>query len=264
MAETTLSSVHVDRVEELARFEAMIAGTGTAHVLLIQAEPGMGKSSLLREFWDKSAAHSRFRVDFKPRTHSVEGVLGELSSQNRPAFTRFYERLERVTEGGPLVYMNNTDISRSQLDIRLQRPDSTEERELRRQVLTQAFFSDLVDANPQHRTTVMVFDTYEAANEEVKDWLTRLLLTGVRGYRWLTVVVAGQTIPQLGIGWDDWVLEQTLRPLGPEHVGEYLRQVKLQLSEHEITIIYQATAGIPLDLSTSAGRILRTRGPTHG
>jgi AAA ATPase domain len=259
MAETALRGVHVDREEELARFKDMITGRGTRHILLIQAERGMGKSSLLREFWEQSAGLSRILVDLKPRTHSVEGVLGELGSQNRSAFKGFFERVEQLSSSGG-VYINRSEISKSQFDIQLQLgSDTPESREIRRLALTQAFFSDLAASNPRGETTVVIFDTYEAASDDVKDWLSRLFLTRARGHRWLLVVVAGRSIPQLGIGWDDLCLKQTLRPLGREHVGEYLRHAELQLSDDAIAVIYEGTQGIPLDMSTFVGNLLRRR-----
>jgi hypothetical protein len=258
MAETTLRSVHVDRVEELARFQDMIAGRGTAHVLLIQAEAGMGKSSLLREFWEQSAEHPRILVDFKSRTHSVESVLGELSSRNPPAFQRFYEQLQQPGTG-PLLNMNRSEISRSTFNITQVVPDTPEQRDVRRLLLTQAFFFDLVASNPRRESMVAVFDTYEDASTDVKDWLSGLFLAGAREYRWLTVVVAGRQIPSLGIGWDDYYLEHTLRPLGPEHIGEYLRQLKLRVSDDVVVAIYQGTKGIPLDLSIFVGNLLLER-----
>lgn len=263
MAETTLRSVHVDRAEELARFQDMVAGTGTAHILLIQAEAGMGKSSLLREFWEQGAGHSRILIDFKSRAHSVESVLGELSSQNRPAFQRFYEQLQQLSAGA-MVYINRSEISQSKLDIKQVAPDSPEQRDMRRLLLTQAFFSDLDASNPRRENIVVIFDTYEEASAEVKDWLSGLFLAGAREHRWLMVVVAGRKIPSLGIGWDDCCLEQTLRPLGPEHVGEYLRKVNLRLSDDVVVAIYQGTKGIPLDLSVFVGRLLLERGLDDG
>jgi hypothetical protein len=259
MTDSDTRSIHVDRTEEMARFRDMVTGAGAHHILLIRADRGMGKSSLLREFWSQGAGLMRTFVDFKPRTHSVEAVLGELGSQNRPAFKTFFDlAAQLISPGG--VYISRSEISKSNFDVQLQTgPETAEKREMRRQALTQTFFADLLAANPQGKPVIAMFDTYENASEDVRDWFSRLFLTGAREHRWLTVIVAGRQIPDLGIGWDDWCLEQTLRPLGPEHVGEYVSRVQLSLSDATIATIYEGTKGIPLDVSTFVGNILHKR-----
>ncbi|MCI0687761.1 MAG: ATP-binding protein [Sporichthyaceae bacterium] len=257
--------VHVDRVEELARFRDMVANRSGVHILLIQARSGMGKSSLLREFWEHSKDHPRVLVDFKSSSYSVEGVLADLCAHDPARFRGFFERLGHPVSAGPSIYINQSKITNSQFDIQQQmRSDSGDDREIRRQVLNQAYFADLVAGNPRGNPFVVMFDAYEMASDDVKDWLTRMFLSAARAHQWLVVVVAGQHIPQLGLGWDDWRLEQTLQPLGPEHVGEFVQHSELQLSADEIMSLYEFSEGIPLDLSIMIARAKRIRGATGG
>jgi len=262
---STHRRVHVNRTEELARFQDIVANRSGVHILLIQATSGMGKSSLLREFWEHSSPHPRVLVDFKSSTYSAEGVLAELCAHDHAVFRGFFERLEQHLSSGPSIYINQSKITKSQFDIQQQgHSDAGDDREIRRQVLTQAYFTDLVAANPAGDPFVVMFDAYELASDDVKDWLTRMFLTTARAHRWLVVVVAGQQIPQLGFGWDDWRLEQTLQPLGPEHVGEFVQHSELQLSADEIMSLYEFSEGIPLELSTMIARVKRIRGVTDG
>jgi hypothetical protein len=262
MTEQIGRGVHVDRTEELARFDDMLAGRGTAHVLLIQAEAGMGKSSLLREFWDRGSDAFKAFVDLKPRTQSVVDVLIELSSYNKARFPRFSQKVAELS-GSRGVYINQSEIKKSQVSIQLE-GGGADERELRRQVLTASFFADLEDSRVDGDMAMIIFDTHENASEDVKDWLSRAFLPAAREHRWLVVVIAGQSTPELRIGWDDWCLEQTLRPLGPEHLGEYVRRVKLELSENEILMLYDLTDGIPVWVSTQVGKLLLKRGRGGG
>ena len=263
MTEGTASRVHVNRTEELARFEDMIAGRGTAHVLLIQAASGMGKSSLLQEFWDRGGGSFRAFVDLKPRTHSVVDVLSEVSSYDKARFPRFSQKVTELSSPGNITfYTNRSKIEQSPISI--SSGGGADERELRRQVLAGAFFADLEDSNVDGDVALIIFDTHENATDDVKDWLSRAFLPAAREHRWLIVVVAGRTTPELGIGWDDWCLEQSLRPLGPEHLGEYVQRVKLELSEDEILLLYDLTDGIPLHVSTQVGTLLLKRGQASG
>jgi hypothetical protein len=47
----------------------------------------------------------------------------------------------------------------------------------------------------QPQPTLLVFDTYEAATEEAKDWIESVLLPYVVPARWLRVVITGQSVP---------------------------------------------------------------------
>jgi hypothetical protein len=260
MNNIALKGVHVDRSDELARFTDMINGAGSTHVLLIQAAAGMGKSSLLREFWDSSERFSRAFVDLKTKSHSVESVLGELASQQRSSFSHFFERLEQLSTGSPVLAINNSKIQRSQFEVVQGNTEASDQREMRRQLLTDAFYADLTASNRRADTAVIIFDTYEDASSDLQDWLTRLFLSRARGYRWLVIVVAGRSIPVTGVGWEEWCIELTLRPLGREHMGEYLRKVKLDLSEEQTAVLYGVTKGVPLDLSTAVLRLLTYSG----
>jgi hypothetical protein len=258
----SLPRVHVDRTAELELFTKMIGGEGTAHTLLIEAEPGMGKSALLRELWDHAQTFPRMLVDLKPSSLTVQRILTDLCQVHGTPFTRFAE--QQQTSAVPVgIQINDNKIVGSSLDIRVPSADA-EQRETRTLLLTNAFFEDLAEHNGAEQTTVIIFDTFERAAPEVRDWLSGLFLTRARSSRWLVTVVAGQQIPEPGIGWDDWCIQQTLRPLNREHVQEWASRVHLDLSEDEIAILYDTSEGIPLDLSTSLGRLVLKRRAGNG
>jgi hypothetical protein len=90
------SGVHVDRERELRRFEQMIGNQGEAHVLLISAPLGMGKSTLLEEFHRRAAGQRRATIALKS-IYSPRDVLKRLctrlGSGGFPAFNRLEEEL---------------------------------------------------------------------------------------------------------------------------------------------------------------------------
>ena len=51
--------------------------------------------------------------------------------------------------------------------------------------------------------TLLVFDTYEAAAGEVKDWIESVLLPYLVPARWLRIVIVGQSVPtRAGSTWE--------------------------------------------------------------
>lgn len=259
MAEPTLKSVHVDRSEELACFADMISGRGTCHVLLIEAEPGMGKSSLLREFWTASAGLQRSQIDLRS-SHSVERVLGELAAQRPEVFAGFFDQLKRPDHTSPVVNISRSTIKESQLGVEGFDRGTARDGEVRRQLLTNAFFSDLIRSNRRSKSVVFIFDTFNEAGPEVQRWLGRLFLIRAMSLRWLTVVVSGQSVPSLGFGAEEWCRARRLRPLEPVHVGEYLQRLNIEVTQDNVVLIHALTDGVPLRISLAALSLLRRRG----
>lgn len=262
MASAISGRVHVDRVHELKLFQDSLGGRGSAHILLIKAEQGMGKSSLLREFLAQAAPFPRALVDLKAGTHTVPRVLAELTTLDVAGFTRFYEQHQQTLT----FQFSDNKISRSDLGIDVHvHPGLTDpdQLELRRQTLTRAFFTDLATTNPEGRPRVLIFDTFERASPEVQDWLSGLFLNFARGLRWLVTVIAGREIPEPGVGWDELCIQQTLTRLDRAHVEEWVRRVQLLLSPEETATLYDTSDGIPLDLSIQLGRLLVKRGTSR-
>jgi hypothetical protein len=240
-------------------FRNALDGRGTAHILLIRAEAGLGKSSLLHEFLEMTRPGNRAFVDLKAGTHSVPRLLGELVAQlGHAKFDAFFARQEQAFN----FEISDNRIIKAEVGIEVNvQPGAldADQLELRRFGITRDFFADLVRSNTSRTPNVLIFDTFERASPEVQDWLTGQFLTLAREHRWLVAVFAGREIPEPGIGWDDWCIEQSLRPLDPAHIDEWVRRVNLPLSAAEIAILYDTTAGIPLDLSIQLGRLLLRR-----
>ena len=66
--------------------------------------------------------------------------------------------------------------------------------------------------------TLLVFDTYEAAPGEVKDWIESVLLPHLVTARWLRIVITGQSVPiRAGSIWESVAASTlTLQAPGPE------------------------------------------------
>jgi hypothetical protein len=68
------------------------------------------------------------------------------------------------------------------------------------------------------RPALLVFDTYEAAAGEVRDWIENILLPYLVPARWLRVVITGQSVPiRAGSTWESVAASTlTLKVPGPE------------------------------------------------
>jgi hypothetical protein len=240
-------------------FMAALEGTGANRTFLIKAESGMGKSSLLMEFYARAASARRAILDLKPNNHSVYAVLAALARDlDHTKFERLFSRESRDIH----VTMTHNKLRRADVDIDLSGLPTRVAEQYDAQLisLTRDFFTDLEESRVEGQRTVLIFDTFQRALPEVQDWIAETFLGFARKFDWLVIVIAGRTIPEPGLGWDNWCVEQTLRPLGPDYINEWVSRVDLSLSPDQLAILYDTTDGIPLELKTQLGRLILKRG----
>ena len=259
-----LKSIHVNREKEVALLLEMIRGTRQAHILLIKADGGIGKSSLLREFWRHGQETQRVSsIDLKGLDGSWT-VLGKLADQlGREYFEHFDSKsAEFASTGG--VTIDRSTLVGTQVKANVA-PIDLEQRKMRSQLLAKAFFEDLDAMHTRYSQGMLfLFDTFDQAVPEVQEWLGGTFLNWVRRYRWLVTVIVGRSIPEREISWEELCLIHPLGSLDRDYVREYVQRVELSLSEEEIGVIYDITDGNPLDLATNIGRLLAKRGAING
>ncbi len=97
--EINIKEVFLDREEERAIFDEMLRGKRQEHILLIEAEGGMGKTHLLEEFWALAEPYPRCRFDLKS-AHNLEQVLFKLCEDlGYEQFGGFYRIVSQVVQG---------------------------------------------------------------------------------------------------------------------------------------------------------------------
>jgi hypothetical protein len=86
------------------------------------------------------------------------------------------------------------------------------------QTLNERLAGIFTELRRQAQPTLLVFDTYEAAAGEVKDWIESVLLPYLIPARWLRVVIIGQSVPtRAGSTWESVAASAlTLQVPGPE------------------------------------------------
>lgn len=185
-----------NREDELDLFDRMIAGRTEERILLLEAEGQIGKSTLLLAF-ERRCLHDVpcAAVDLKGSSTGLHEVFYRLCDalgwDYFPTFRACVESLGRVTID------RNVIIGRAEIEVALRTPDEGD-RAARRAQLTQALFDDL---RAWEGCLVLLFDTYEQADLEVRDWLAGPCLARARRTANLVVVVAGRQVPVPSIEW---------------------------------------------------------------
>ena len=246
VSEQELKKVHVDRAEEKKSFKDMIHRNVDAHILLIEAEVGMGKTNLLNQFRTMSQHLKRAHVDFKDRSLSFGKILGELSHQlGENSFKIFNQQCRQFVQKSGLN-TEHTLLIVSQIDVVLEEL-SRETRANQRQMITDAFFLDL-DAIYEiiQKPIVLLFDNYDMTSNDVNEWISNQFIARVRRYPWLICVFAGEKTPRIDMDWNDtWCLQHKLEPLEIDDVREYIQTIRLEFSEDVIKVLTKLSHGKP-------------------
>ena len=245
MEQSTSVSLHVNREQEIKIFKGMLNGDTTRHIFLVQADAGMGKTTLLKEFSQMCGKDYQWaKVNLKKMSYTEEEILGELCRQLGPPL---FQKFDKIRSERGLI---QSDPS---------------QRRIYRQILTDAFFDDVVSmGSAPDKPTVLLFDTFEKASDPVKEWLWGQFLDRARPHQWLVIVLAGRKFPQLDIDLEEWCMKQTLKCLSRDHVRQYVQRLELDYkSEEVIDVVYKGTKGVPLGLVTFLQN-LRDEGETNG
>jgi hypothetical protein len=218
--------VRVNRTEELALFADMATGATRERVLLVSAASGMGKSELLREFSARRPRKSLYGViDFKGGdVPDVAELLSRLCS--RLGWVRFQRLSAQISQFmRPSANINdNTIIGKAEISIALSAPDE-ESRSFQRKALTEAFLEDLLGSGP----VILVFDTFNACDSELARWLSGFLARACDASS-LTIVVAGQSVPEPTLDWEASCRRLPLGPMAAEHWLQYADAIGLRVS----------------------------------
>ena len=245
-AVATIKKTWVDRDEERRLFREMTAGQTAIHILLMEAETGMGKTILLDQFWKISEGFRRARVDFKQASYSFGAILREMCDQYGPQSFSMCDDVccDVLRELGHEV--KHAEVLWTLLDLKF--PQSVQDRRKYQQLITDAFLANLESIREGAQPIVMLFDTFERASDPTKAWIVEQLITAIRRYPWLVCVVAGQDIPRVATDDAEWCLQHRLQPLTDEHSREYIQKVIYTQDESIVTYITVTAEGHPYTL----------------
>ena len=103
MSDRDVKQIRVDRVDEKQLFDRMLQGEEAAHILLIQADGGLGKSSLLREFREMSRPYPTVFIDLGPQRTSEDILFDCCIRMGKAGFKDFHNKCREIAgmPGGP-------------------------------------------------------------------------------------------------------------------------------------------------------------------
>jgi ATP/maltotriose-dependent transcriptional regulator MalT len=242
-----------DRDHELQLFSRLIIDQSRERILLLEADAGMGKTTLLKEFMLRCPSEITYApIDLKGGTSGLHDIFyrlcDALGSDHFPAFQARVEHL------GQVVLHKNTIIGRADIAVALQTPDQGD-RLARRAELTRAFFDDL---RPLKRRLLMIFDTFDEAAPDVQEWLQSSFLAFAHRTPHLRVIVAGRQVPEDSIEWATCCIRHRLAAVcEPELWQLYAdRRGAVFHSQEWIAAFCDLLEGHPLEMAKAIARYI--------
>jgi len=176
-------------------FFALFEPDCDCRILLVHGESGSGKTTFLEHCREQTPS----QVPCLPieLRRSAVGVAEFFSRSGRwlgwQRMSNFKMRVSQLG-GAPLVQIDGNVLAgvNNSINVALH-ADTLADREERRAALTDAWFDDLEALS---HPALVVFDTYEQATSEVKDWISGPFLARVPHVKPVRVVVAGQIVPE--------------------------------------------------------------------
>jgi hypothetical protein len=217
------AKIRVNREEELALFERIVSGDTPERVLLVEAASGMGKSELLREYGQRRPPGVLYGVlDFKGGdVPDLAELFSRLCARlGWPRFPRLSAEIASLVKPSANISENKI-IGRAEISVALSAPDE-ETRRFRRAALTEAFLADLCAAGQ----AILVFDTFNRCNSELAHWVSGFIARACNTPR-LTIIVAGQSVPEPTLEWESSCYRLTLNPITAEHWLYYAKSLGL-------------------------------------
>ncbi|NER23705.1 MAG: hypothetical protein F6J96_23975 [Symploca sp. SIO1C2] len=247
-----------NRTKELQLLEQMIRQQ-TPKILLIQAPVGFGRRRLWKKFVEKYSSELEMHcipislqvAARKGRRHLLDSVSVRLGSQYFPNLEitekNYWQKREEFLKYLP-----------EQIDLEDYRNNP-----YRKQLshlwteVTQAFFTDLRQLNQQ---VVIFLNEFEEANNELQDWMTGDFLLGAIATPRLAVVIAGDSVPQATVEWDDYCENLYLQEIWDVAAWyQYCQERGLHLSREEVEEAVNANKGHPANVANSLKLLAETR-----
>ncbi|MEZ5671710.1 MAG: AAA family ATPase [Thiotrichaceae bacterium] len=182
--------------KEREAFEQLLQGEAY-RVLLLCGGSGMGKTTLLRTF--ERIAHEKpvyyVTPDFKDTIvlEDIFYLIGDfLEWENLPNLTGCISALHQPETLNVNVSSNWLIGIKQHLHVVL-KTESAKERQERWQQLTDSLSKDLKKLS---KPLLILFDTYERADSEIQEWITKSLLARIRLFPQVRIVIAGQQVPE--------------------------------------------------------------------
>ncbi|MEM7761038.1 MAG: ATP-binding protein [Cyanobacteria bacterium P01_A01_bin.40] len=183
-----------NRTQELDIFLNMAAGNYDCRIMLIEGASGMGKTWLLKRFKHKCPPDIKYIPFDCKGVVSIPAFLSQIVVDlGQEQFPTFVSKVKVFVHGG--VDFSENDIAAEQTISIAINSDNVDPaiQKFRLEQLQQAFFNDLAKLKQR---IVITLDTYQLANEVLRDWIESKWLRAIeRQLDNVVTVIAGQFVP---------------------------------------------------------------------
>lgn len=242
-----------DRKPELEFFRDMLTGKTDAHILLVQAASGWGKSDLLECFAHECVdGVCLVSLNLKGAEKGIAEVFSVFRQElGADALPRFNAALARLSSG--VTVANNTALA-GKMDISVALNVDEQTRKFNLEQLEDAFFEDL---RAVRENVVVIFDTFEKAPPDLQNWLGSAFLRHMVRLSHVRVVIGGQSVPERSIEkWEAVCERRELRAIDDvEAWFEFAREMKWTFDRSAVQAIVMAFEGFPRDINQRFERI---------
>lgn len=188
--------------EQRAAFRELFADVCGNRILLIKGASGSGKSSLLKACLNEAeAGRPPINIELRDSAVSVTEIFSRSAKRlGWEKLTQFSQCAQELAAHSPQIQLTGVQqqgvTNNVRIALNVQDPGN---REYRQTLLTDAWFADVEKLG---EPLVIVFDVYEQAPSEVKNWLSGPFLSRTAECTAVRVAIAGQSVPDAGIEWN--------------------------------------------------------------
>ncbi|MBW4645475.1 MAG: hypothetical protein KME23_21220 [Goleter apudmare HA4340-LM2] len=235
-----------NRTKEIEFFQNMVSWNIPTQILLLEASSGFGKTDLLLKFSESCTPDViAVNVNLKSAHLGIPYVFWRIKQTlGDKYFPKFEAELQNFLCPANINIANNQVHGQMQIQIALGNNQETQKHHL--MALQEQFFQDL-QAVPQ--TIVILFDTFEQSNTEVRRWLSGDFLAAVANSDNLQVVIAGESVPERSSEWAKKSHKFHLGKIDDAQAWyEFTQEMGLNLSQETVTAFVTVFRGNPQNL----------------
>lgn len=239
--------------KQRAAFNNLSSKRCAQRILLLKGDSGTGKTSLLQTCLKENQPEvPMIGIQLRETSVSVSEIFSRcVIPFGWGKFVNFSKCAQDLVIQTPGINLNNIQQQGATNAIRIAlNVQNLEDREYRQTLLTNAWFEDMESFG---HPTILLFDTYELAPIEVRNWLSGPFLSRAAQYESVRVGIAGKTVPSAGIEWSQCHALHEL--FGVSEAAEWLpvlkalgKQVPVQPAETWLAGICHALNGKPSEI----------------
>jgi hypothetical protein len=236
----------INTAEAVDLFHQLMQPGSRTRIMYLAGDGKMGKSHLLTKIFPHFAQQdyqARCAIlDLGYHFLSVPDILNQACAQFDDQCCDDYYAADQAWINRPKVDVKGLTTTFSRVGIFAK--DGVDEARDKARSLTNAFARDVSKCND--KALLLLFDSVERASEEIRNWLTEMLLVPLSRLGHVRMVLAGRSLPQPHGSYRVLCQDYQLLPVKDMQAYiEFCQNSNLTLPEQSIPILAQAFDYIP-------------------